>query len=156
MSGYRVGLGLDAHRFGGNPPLKLGGVVIDNSRGVEATSDGDVAAHALSDALLGAAGLGDLGQHFPSGDRQWLGADSMVILQDVVRMVQSAGWEIVNADLTIVAEDLRIAPHRQTIARALAEVVGADVSVKATTTDGMGFIGRAEGLAVLAIAAVTI
>lgn len=156
MSGYRVGLGLDAHRFGGDPPLKLGGIVVDDSRGVEATSDGDVAAHALADALLGAAGLGDLGQHFSPGNPQWLGADSMVILQDVVRMVQSAGWEIVNADLTIVAQELRIAPHRQTIAQALAEVVGADVSVKATTTDGMGFIGRAEGLAVLAIAAVTI
>jgi 2-C-methyl-D-erythritol 2,4-cyclodiphosphate synthase len=156
MSGYRVGLGLDAHRFGGDPPLKLGGVVVDDSRGVEATSDGDVAAHALADALLGATGLGDLGQHFSPGNPQWLGADSMVILQDVVRMVQSAGWEIVNADLTIVAQELRIAPHRQTIAQALAEVVGADVSVKATTTDGMGFIGRAEGLAVLAIAAVTI
>ena len=156
MSGYRVGLGLDAHRFGGKPPLRLGGVVVDDSRGVEATSDGDVAAHALADALLGAAGLGDLGQHFPLGDPQWLGADSMVILQDVVRMVQSAGWEIVNADLTIVAQEVRIAPQRQTIARALADVVGADVSVKATTTDAMGFIGRAEGLAVLAIAAVTI
>jgi len=156
MSGYRVGLGVDAHRFGGIPPLKLGGVVVDDTRGVEATSDGDVAAHALADALLGAAGLGDLGQHFPPGDPQWLGADSMIILQDVVRMVQSAGWEIVNADLTIIAEEVRIAPHRRTIAQALSEVVGADVSVKATTTDGMGFIGRSEGLAVLAIAAVTI
>jgi 2-C-methyl-D-erythritol 2,4-cyclodiphosphate synthase len=156
MSGYRVGLGVDAHRFGGDPPLKLGGVVVDDSRGVEATSDGDVAAHALADALLGAAGLGDLGQHFPADDPQSLGADSMIILQDVVRMVQSAGWEIVNADLTIIAQEVRIAPHRQAISQALAEVLGVDVSVKATTTDGMGFIGRAEGLAVLAIAAVTI
>jgi 2-C-methyl-D-erythritol 2,4-cyclodiphosphate synthase len=156
MSGYRVGMGVDAHRFGGEPPLKLGGVVVDDSRGVEATSDGDVAAHALADALLGAAGLGDLGQHFPPGDPQWLGADSMVILQDVVRIVQSAGWQIANADLIIVAQDVRIGPHRQMIADAFADVVGAPVSVKATTTDGMGFIGRAEGLAVLAVAAITI
>jgi len=156
MSGYRVGLGLDAHRFGGDPPLKLGGVVVDNVRGVAATSDGDVAAHALADALLGAAGLGDLGEHFPPEDPQWLGADSMVILQDVVRMVQSAGWQVVNADLTIVAQEVRIAPHRNAIAQALVEVLGAEVSVKATTTDGMGFIGRAEGLAVLAVAVVTI
>jgi 2-C-methyl-D-erythritol 2,4-cyclodiphosphate synthase len=156
MSGYRVGLGVDAHRFGGDPPLKLGGIVVDDSRGVEATSDGDVAAHALADALLGAAGLGDLGQHFPPGDPQWRGADSMIILQDVVRMVQAAGWEILNADLTIIAEEVRVAPHRQAMSQALSEVVGADVSVKATTTDGMGFIGRAEGLAVLAIAAITI
>ncbi len=156
MSRYRVGLGLDAHRFGGAPPVKLGGVIVDDSRGLEATSDGDVAAHALADALLGAAGLGDIGEHFPSGDPQWIGVDSMVILEDVVRMVQAAGWQVVNADLTIVAQDLRVAPHRGAIAASLTEVVGADVSVKATTTDLMGFVGRAEGLAALAVAAITI
>ncbi|MDP3983607.1 MAG: 2-C-methyl-D-erythritol 2,4-cyclodiphosphate synthase [Acidimicrobiia bacterium] len=152
----RVGLGIDAHRFGGQPPIKLGGVVVDPDRGVEATSDGDVAAHALADALLGAAGLGDIGEHFPSSDPQWSGADSMVLLEDVVRLVQAAGWQVANADLTIVAEEVRISPHRREIASALSAVVGAEVSVKATTTDGMGFIGRAEGLAAVAVAAVTI
>lgn len=156
MSRYRVGLGIDAHRFGGAPPIKLGGVVVDDSRGLEATSDGDIAAHALADALLGAAGLGDIGEHFPSGDPQWAGADSMVILEDVVRMVQAAGWQVLNADLTIIAQELRVAPHRSAIAASLIEVVGADVSVKATTTDGMGFVGRAEGLAALAVASITI
>ncbi|HEU4749467.1 MAG TPA: 2-C-methyl-D-erythritol 2,4-cyclodiphosphate synthase [Acidimicrobiia bacterium] len=156
MSRYRVGLGIDAHRFGGAPPIKLGGVVVDDSRGLEATSDGDIAAHALADALLGAAGLGDIGEHFPSGDPQWAGADSMVILEDVVRMVQAAGWQVLNADLTIIAQELRVAPHRSAIAASLTEVVGADVSVKATTTDGMGFVGRAEGLAALAVASITI
>lgn len=156
MSRYRVGLGIDAHRFGGAPPIKLGGVVVDDSRGLEATSDGDIAAHALADALLGAAGLGDIGEHFPSGDPQWADADSMVILEDVVRMVQAAGWQVLNADLTIIAQELRVAPHRSAIAASLTEVVGADVSVKATTTDGMGFVGRAEGLAALAVASITI
>ncbi|MEX0698576.1 MAG: 2-C-methyl-D-erythritol 2,4-cyclodiphosphate synthase [Acidimicrobiia bacterium] len=156
MSRYRVGLGIDAHRFGGAPPIKLGGVVVDDSRGLEATSDGDIAAHALADALLGAAGLGDIGEHFPSGDPQWAGADSMVILEDVVRMVQAAGWQVLNADLTIIAQELRVAPHRSAIAASLTEVVGAEVSVKATTTDGMGFVGRAEGLAALAVASITI
>jgi len=156
MSRYRVGLGIDAHRFGGAPPIKLGGVVVDDSRGLEATSDGDIAAHALADALLGAAGLGDIGEHFPSGDPQWAGVDSMVILEDVVRMVQAAGWQVLNADLTIIAQELRVAPHRSAIAASLTEVVGADVSVKATTTDGMGFVGRAEGLAALAVASITI
>ncbi|MEX0945776.1 MAG: 2-C-methyl-D-erythritol 2,4-cyclodiphosphate synthase [Acidimicrobiia bacterium] len=156
MSRYRVGLGIDAHRFGGAPPIKLGGVVVDDSRGLEATSDGDIAAHALADALLGAAGLGDIGEHFPSGDLQWAGADSMVILEDVVRMVQAAGWQVLNADLTIIAQELRVAPHRSAIAASLTEVVGAEVSVKATTTDGMGFVGRAEGLAALAVASITI
>jgi 2-C-methyl-D-erythritol 2,4-cyclodiphosphate synthase len=156
MSRYRVGLGFDAHRFGGAPPIKLGGVVVDHSRGLEATSDGDIAAHALADALLGAAGLGDIGEHFPSGDPRWAGADSMVILEDVVRMVQAAGWQVANADLTIVAQELRVAPHRAAISASLTDVVGADVSVKATTTDAMGFVGRAEGLAALAVAAITI
>lgn len=156
MSRYRVGLGIDAHRFGGAPPIKLGGVVVDDSRGLEATSDGDIAAHALADALLGAAGLGDIGEHFPSGDPQWAGVDSMVILEDVVRMVQAAGWQVLNADLTIIAQELRVAPHRSAIAASLTEVVGANVSVKATTTDGMGFVGRAEGLAALAVASITI
>jgi 2-C-methyl-D-erythritol 2,4-cyclodiphosphate synthase len=156
MSSTRVGLGFDAHRFGARPPIKLGGVVVDQARGVEATSDGDVAAHALADALLGAVALGDLGEHFPSDDPQWAGADSMVMLQDVVRMVEASGGLIANADLTIIAQDLRVAPFRPAIATALRDLLGAEVSVKATTTDRMGFLGRAEGLAALAVAIVTI
>lgn len=156
MNSIQVGLGLDAHRFGGEPPIILGGVVVDEVRGLLATSDGDVAAHALADALLGAAKLGDLGDHFPSSDPQWEGADSMVMLQDVVRMVEASGGHVASADLTIVAEDLRIAPHRSAIAAALSKVVGAEVSVKATSTDGLGFLGRGEGMAALAVAVITI
>jgi 2-C-methyl-D-erythritol 2,4-cyclodiphosphate synthase len=156
MNSVQVGLGLDAHRFGGSPPILLGGVVVDEERGVVATSDGDVAAHALADALLGAARLGDIGDHFPSADPRWEGADSMVMLQDVVRMVQASGGEVTSADVTIVAEELRVAPHRGAIAAALSEVVGAAVSVKATSTDGLGFLGRGEGLAALAVVAITI
>ncbi|HKX76451.1 MAG TPA: 2-C-methyl-D-erythritol 2,4-cyclodiphosphate synthase [Acidimicrobiia bacterium] len=156
MNSIQVGLGLDAHRFGGVPPIILGGVVVDKERGLLATSDGDVAAHALADALLGAAKLGDLGDHFPSSDPQWEGAASMVMLQDVVRMVEASGGQVASADLTIVAEDLRIAPHRSAIAAALSKVVGAEVSVKATSTDGLGFLGRGEGLAALAVAVITI
>lgn len=156
MNSIQVGLGLDAHRFGGHPPIVLGGVVVDAERGLVATSDGDVAAHALADALLGAAKLGDLGDHFPSSDPQWEGADSMVMLQDVVRMVEATGGQVASADLTIVVQDLRIAPHRRAIAAALSQVVGAEVSVKATSTDGLGFLGRGEGLAALAVAVITI
>lgn len=156
MTTTRVGMGFDAHRFGGEPPIRLGGVVVDPSRGLEATSDGDVAAHALADALLGAAGLGDMGEHFPSSDPRFEGADSMVLLEDVVRMVLAAGGLITNADVTIVAETLRVAPFRSAIRKALSEVSMADVSVKATTTDGMGFLGRGEGVAALAVAAVSI
>ncbi len=156
MTSPRVGLGLDAHRFGGVPPILLGGVVVDQERGLEATSDGDVAAHALADALLGAVGLGDMGEHFPSSDPSWRGADSMVMLEDVVRMVQAGGWWVASADITIVAQDLRVAPHRPAIVRAFSEVLGVEVSVKATSTDSMGFTGRGEGLAALAVVAVTI
>jgi len=156
MTPIRVGMGFDAHRFSDTPPIKLGGIVVDFTRGVEATSDGDVAAHALADALLGAAGLGDLGEHFPSSDPRWRGADSMVMLEDVLRLVQAAGWQVANADVTIIAQDLLISPHRRAISASLSDLLAVDVSVKATTTDGMGFIGRAEGLAALAVAAITI
>jgi len=157
MSQLRVGLGFDAHRFGGTPPLVLGGVIVDDERGLEATSDGDAAAHALGDALLGAAGLGDMGTHFPSSDERWRGADSMSMLDTVVKLVRASGWWVNNVDLTIIAQNVRIDPHRQAISNALGDVLETDaVSVKATTTDTMGFTGRGEGLAALAVVTVTI
>ena len=146
----RIGSGFDAHRLGGSPPLKLAGVVVDRCRGLVATSDGDVAAHAVVDAILGAAALGDLGTFFPSEDRRWQGADSMAMLARVVGSVASEGMSIGNMDLTVIAETVRVAAYRDQIRRDLASVLGIDtdrVSVKATTTDGMGFTGRGEGVA---------
>jgi len=148
----RVSWGFDAHRFGGEPPVVLAGVVVDSGRGVEATSDGDLVAHAVADALLAVAGLGDLGEHFPSSDPRWVGADSMGLLEQVVTMC--AGVEIEFVDVTVIAQAVRVAPHRQAMRDKLAEVLGVAtdrVSVKATTTDGMGAIGADEGLAATAV-----
>lgn len=157
MSQLRVGLGLDAHRFGGPPPLLLGGVIVDQARGLEATSDGDAVAHAVSDALLGAVGLGDMGTHFPSADDRWRGADSMSMLDTVVKLVRASGWWVNNVDVTIIAQDVRIDPHRAAMRQALSDLLETEaVSVKATTTDTMGFTGRGEGLAALAVVTVTI
>ena len=154
MDGLRVGWGFDAHRFGGPPPVLVGGVPIEHPRGVDATSDGDVAAHALTDAMLGAAALGDIGMHFPSTDPAWRDADSLEFVRESVRMAGEAGVEPIHVDVTVVAESLRIAPHREAIRRQLAGALGieiAAVSVKATTTDGMGFVGRDEGIAAMAV-----
>lgn len=151
----RVGWGFDAHRFGGEPPLLLAGVVVDAERGLAGTSDADVVAHAVADALLGAAVLGDLGTYFPSSDPQWHGSDSMVLLASVVERVGSAGLLAESLDVTIIAETVRVGPHREAIRDALALTLGlqpAAVSVKATTTDGMGFLGRDEGIAAVAVA----
>jgi len=157
MSQLRVGFGVDAHRFGGNPPLVLGGVVVDPRLGLEATSDGDAAAHAICDALLGAAGLGDMGTHFPSSDERWKGANSMLMLDTVLKMVRASGWWVNNVDLTIIAQTVKIDPHRDAIRVAFADALETEaVSVKATTTDGMGFTGRGEGLAAVAVVTVTI
>ena len=149
----RVGSGIDVHRFGGSPPVILGGEEVDVGRGLEATSDGDVVLHALIDALLGATALGDLGDHFPSSNEQWHGAASIRLLQHTMRLVAEAGYGIVNADITVLSQSVRIAPHRDrmraTIARALG--IGVDaVSVKATSTDHLGMIGRDEGIAAIA------
>ncbi len=147
---FRTGLGVDAHRFGGSPPLRLAGVVVDSGRGLIATSDGDVAAHAVIDAMLGAAGKGDIGTHFPSSDPRWQDADSMEMLRSVVRSVASDGLAVSNLDITIVAQTVRIGPHRAEMRTRLAAALGLGrdrVSVKATTTDGMGFTGRDEGVA---------
>lgn len=150
----RVGWGIDAHRFAPEGFVLLGGVIVDDTRGIVATSDGDVAAHAVTDAVLGAAALGDLGTFYPSADPRWEGADSLGILRDAVARAGAAGFRPVSADLTVVAQEIRIAPHRDTIRAALAAALGIPVrscSVKATTTDGMGFVGRDEGIAVLAV-----
>ena len=147
---FRIGLGFDAHRLGGPPPLKLAGVEVDPAHGLIATSDGDVAAHAVADAMLGAGALGDLGAHFPSRDVGWKDADSMALLARVVEMVAEAGMRVGNIDLTVIAETVRVAPFRERMRRDLADVLGVEpgrVSVKATTTDGMGFTGRGEGVA---------
>jgi 2-C-methyl-D-erythritol 2,4-cyclodiphosphate synthase len=154
----RVGWGFDAHRFSADGTLLLGGIVADNTRGVEATSDGDVVAHALSDALLGAAALGDLGEHYPSSDPQWEDADSMAILRSVVSMVAAAGFAITSVDVTVIAQTVRVSPLRDEIRFALAEALAVEiaaVSVKATTTDGMGFTGADEGIAAVAVAVVS-
>lgn len=151
-----VGFGYDAHAFG---PIAgsvvLCGVEVGFDRVVSATSDGDVAAHALTDALLGATGLGDLGQYFPSSDPQWTDVASLeVFVADAVRRVAELGYRVHNVDVTVLAQRVRIAPHRETMRANVAAVTGADldrVSVKATTTDGLGFIGRDEGLAAMAI-----
>ena len=151
----RVGWGMDAHRFGGPGPTLLGGVVVDTARGVEATSDGDVVAHAVADALLGAAALGDLGVLFPSDDPHWRGADSMALLAEVMARVAAAGYRVASLDATVIAERVRVAPHREAIRQRLAGVLGMDaatVSVKATSTDGLGFLGRDEGLAAVVVA----
>lgn len=151
---FRVGSGFDAHRFGGPGPVTLGGVVADPGRGLVATSDGDVVAHALCDAVLGAAGMGDMGEFFPSSDPRFHGADSMVLLTETVALVSQEGWRIGNVDVTVVSQSVRIAPLRDAMRRALAEVLLVDidaVSVKGTTTDGMGAIGADEGVAVTAV-----
>lgn len=153
----RVGWGVDAHRFQPEGFVLLGGVIVDETRGVAATSDGDVAAHALTDAVLGAAALGDLGEFYPSTDPRWSDADSVVILRDAVSRAGAAGFHPTSADVTIVAQSIRIAPHRDTIRAAFAAALGIPVracSVKATTTDSMGFIGRDEGIAALAVVVV--
>ena len=148
----RVSWGFDVHRFGGQPPLRLAGVTVDARRGVVATSDGDVVAHAVADALLGVAGLGDLGAHFPSSDPQWADVDSMNLLSRVVAMC--SGYRVDFVDVTVIAEDVRVDAHRDAMRGNLAGVVGIDpslVSVKATTTDGMGAIGAGEGIAATAV-----
>jgi 2-C-methyl-D-erythritol 2,4-cyclodiphosphate synthase len=154
VRGVRVGWGFDAHRFGGVPPIVLGGVVVDEEQGLEATSDGDVAAHALCDAVLATAALGDIGRHFPSSDPRWAGAGSLQFVRTAVAMAASAGVEPVHADLTVVAQHVRVSPHRDAVRAGLAAALGLDVSavsVKATTTDGMGFVGRGEGMAAVAV-----
>jgi 2-C-methyl-D-erythritol 2,4-cyclodiphosphate synthase len=147
----RTGIGIDSHRFAPDRRLVLGGVEIPFELGLAGHSDADVLAHAIADALLGAAGLGDIGQHFPDTDPAFEGADSMELLRDVVDRVRAAGHELVHVDATVMLERPKLAPHRDAIHASLAAVVGS-VSVKATTGEGMGLVGRGEGAAALAIA----
>ena len=150
---FRVGIGVDAHALVDGVPLVLGGVRLDHPSGLAGHSDGDVLAHALIDAVLGAAGLGDIGSLFPSGDERWRGADSLDLLREAWRQVAGEGWTLVNADCVLVGEEPRIAPYRDEMCAHLSEAVGGgEVNVRATTTDGLGFTGRREGLAAHAVA----
>jgi 2-C-methyl-D-erythritol 2,4-cyclodiphosphate synthase len=155
VSGLRIGLGIDAHAFEDGVPLVLGGVRFEYPRGLAGHSDGDVIAHALTDALLGAAGLGDIGSLFPSTDERYRGADSLGLLAEAYRQVRAAGYEVVNADCILVGQEPRIAPRRDEMRNRLAGSLGIEperVNVRATTTDRLGFTGRGEGLAAEAVA----
>ena len=155
MSDLRIGLGIDAHAFEAGVPLVLAGVAIDHPRGLAGHSDGDVIAHALTDALLGAAGLADIGALFPSDDERYRGADSLALLAEAYRQVREVGYELVNADCVLVGQEPRIAPHREAMSERLAATLGVSadrVNVRATTTDFLGFAGRGEGLAAQAVA----
>jgi 2-C-methyl-D-erythritol 2,4-cyclodiphosphate synthase len=151
----RIGQGYDAHRFAENRRLVLGGVEISHSHGLAAHSDGDVAVHALCDALLGAAGLGDIGRHFPDSSGEYAGVDSRVLLRRVVELIGAQGLRVHNADVTIVAQAPKLALHIEAMRERLAtdlQVEVGFVNVKATTTEGMGFAGRGEGIAAYAVA----
>jgi len=152
---YRVGTGFDAHALEEGVPLVLGGVRIDHPRGLAGHSDGDVLAHALTDALLGAAGHEDIGALFPSGEPSLAGADSLELLAQAWERVRGYGWRLANADVVLIGEEPRLAPHRDEMRRRLAETLDVEpelVAVRATTTDGLGFAGRGEGLAAQAVA----
>jgi 2-C-methyl-D-erythritol 2,4-cyclodiphosphate synthase len=154
VSEYRVGTGFDAHALEECVPLVLGGVAIDYPRGLAGHSDGDVLAHALTDALLGAAGLEDIGSLFPSGDAALAGANSLELLAQAWEQVRARGWHLANADVVLVGEEPRLAPHRDEMRRRLAAALDVEselVAVRATTTDGLGFAGRGEGLAAQAV-----
>ena len=151
----RVGIGYDSHRFVEGRPLVLGGIRIPHPRGLAGHSDADAVAHALIDAILGAAAAGDIGEHFPDTDPKWKGADSMALLRSAHQLVRERGYALAQADLTIITEQPQLSPHLAAMAARLAERLGAppgSVSVKAKTNEGMGFIGRGEGIAVIAVA----
>ena len=151
----RTGLGIDTHAFASGRPLILGGVEVPSEQGLQGWSDADVLTHAIVDALLGAAGLGDIGQHFPDTDDAWKGADSIALLRDVVAELRDRGCTIANVDAPVVLERPKLAPYREAMRERLAEALGIPpcaVNVKATTGEGMGFVGRGEGAAALAVA----
>jgi 2-C-methyl-D-erythritol 2,4-cyclodiphosphate synthase len=152
------GIGYDCHRFAPGRQLVLGGVVIPHERGLEGHSDADVLTHAVIDALLGAAGLGDIGEHFPDTDERFRDADSLELLETVLTSVIAAGFEVENVDGTVIMEAPRLGPHRQAIRERLALALNLPVgrvNVKATTGEGMGFVGRGEGVAALAVASLS-
>jgi 2-C-methyl-D-erythritol 2,4-cyclodiphosphate synthase len=151
----RIGIGYDSHRFAAGRPLILGGVRIPHDVGLTGHSDADAVAHALTDAILGAAGAGNIGQHFPDSDPRWKDADSLVLLEAAHGLVRQRGWTLQQADVTVITEQPKLGPHVAAMSAALSArlcVAPGDVSVKAKTNEGMGFIGRGEGLAVLAVA----
>jgi 2-C-methyl-D-erythritol 2,4-cyclodiphosphate synthase len=152
----RVGLGFDVHAFSDDAgrSLVLGGVVFEGERGLAGHSDADVVSHAVADALLGAAGLGDLGEHFPDTDPAWRGADSLELLSRVAALVTEAGWAVANVDCAVVLERPKLAPHRAEMQRRLRGAAGADVRVKASRPEGLGALGRGEGVACWAVALV--
>lgn len=150
----RIGHGFDVHKFGGEGPVIIGGVAIPYEQGLIAHSDGDVALHALTDALLGSIAAGDIGRHFPDTDDKWKGADSRELLKDVYRRVKEQGYRLGNADVTIMAQAPKMAPHIDAMCAAIAEDLETDISninVKATTTERLGFTGRKEGIATEAV-----
>jgi 2-C-methyl-D-erythritol 2,4-cyclodiphosphate synthase len=151
----RSGLGIDSHRFAEGRRLVLGGVEIPHDRGLDGHSDADVLAHAITDAILGAAAMGDIGQHFPDTDSAFKDADSIGLLREAVARVSAEGWRVEFVDATVMLERPKLAPHRAAIMAVLSEAVGADVHVKATTGERMGFVGREEGVAAMAVATLT-
>lgn len=151
---WRVGIGVDAHPFAEHRPLKLCGMVIEHPKGLQGHSDADVALHALCDALLGALALGDIGQHFPDTDPRYKDADSALFLETVMAMVREQGWQVSNVDITVIAQEPKLSPYLKPMRERLAELLGLPsdaVSVKAKTTNGMGFPGRKEGIAAIAV-----
>jgi 2-C-methyl-D-erythritol 2,4-cyclodiphosphate synthase len=150
----RIGQGVDLHAFSDDPDreLVLGGVTVPDALGLEGHSDADALAHACADAVLGAAGLGDLGDHFPDTDPQWAGADSLTLLAEVVRLAGEQGWQVVNVDATVMAERPKLGPLRAQMALRLTEAVGAPVSVKATTFEKLGTLGQGAGIMAVAVA----
>ncbi len=151
----RVGIGYDSHRFVAGRPLRIGGVTVPHTHGLIGHSDGDVALHAVTDALLGAAALGDIGKHFPDDDPQWRGVDSSVFVRKIVDVLRQAGLGVGQVDVTVVAERPKLAPHIEAMRAATAKALGVGVecvSIKAKTNEGMGWIGRGEGIAAIAVA----
>ena len=157
MSDIRVGQGFDIHRFSDDPsrPLVLGGVVFTGLPGLHGHSDADVVAHAVADALLGAAGLGDIGEHFPDTDPQWKGVDSLVLLAQTGTLVRADGWTIGNVDCSVVCDSPKLAPHRAEMQARLSQACGAPVTVKGRRPEGLGALGRQEGIACWAVAVMT-
>jgi len=153
----RTGMGFDVHAFAGEGPVMLGGISVPHSRGLAGHSDADVALHAITDALLGAAGLGDIGEHFPPSDAQWKGASSDLFLRHAAELIRSGGAILDHVDCTVIAEEPKVGPHRAAMRQRIAEILDLkvdQVSIKATTTEGLGFTGRREGIAAQAVASI--
>ncbi len=149
---FRTGLGYDSHKFAVTRPLILGGVQIEFDKGLAAHSDGDVVLHALADAIFGALGVGDIGEHFPDDDPKWENADSSEFVKYAHKLAADAGWAVSNCDITVLAETPKLSPYKSKITESVAQLLGIDigaVSIKAKTNEGMGFVGKGEGIAVL-------